>query len=285
MKRILAVAIPTIFGVLSMPALRAQADLRFEVTSVRRVEIPLKNGGVPGMSVTGGVGSSNPLQITYRGAWLLNLIIEAYGVRADQITGPDWVKTTRYDIVANIPEGTTKDQFKVMVGNLLRDRFQLRFHMESKAQPVYALRVAKNGPKFKETARRTGETAGPSKGVGGLDEEGFPILPPNHQGAVSMPRAGELFMAAQDVPITTLLGSIETKAGRPVLDETGLTGHYDFKVHFEWIRRGPATGDPSDPPPDIFVALEQQLGLKLESARRDLDQFIIDSIEREPTEN
>lgn len=86
---ILAIAISVILGLTNAPALRAQApsDLRFEVTSVRRVEIPATDRGVPTGRITGGIGTSDPVPITYRGAWLHSLIANAFGVRADQITG------------------------------------------------------------------------------------------------------------------------------------------------------------------------------------------------------
>jgi uncharacterized protein (TIGR03435 family) len=283
---ILAVAIPAIIGVTDAPALRAQAqsDLRFEVASVRRVDIPATDKGVPVFFPAGGIGTSDPSRITYRGTWLSNLIGEALGVRADQITGPDWLRKERYDIVANIPEGTTKDQFKVMLGNLLRDRFHLRFHMESKIHPAYALRVAKNGPKFNETAAGPSED-GTTRPVG-VDAQGFPVLPPNHHGMVGIPANGEMRKTAQDVPMADFARSIEDEAGRPVIDETGLTSHYDFKIRYEWLpRRSADTGVASVPSPSIFAALEEQLGLKLESSTTALPHLIIDSIEREPEEN
>ena len=171
-----------------------------------------------------------------------------------------------------------------MLGNLLRDRFHLRFHMESKVLPVYALRVGKNGPKFKETARRAGEPT--AHGRGGIDEQGFPILPPEFKGIMAMPRPGEIFKAAQDVTMAELAPSLESPVvGRPIVDETGLTGHYDFKIHYHWAGRPTDAGVASDPAPSVFAAVEEQLGLKLESSTAPFPQFIIDSIDREPTEN
>lgn len=119
----------------------------------------------------------------------MNLMTQAFGIRADQITESAWLKVSneRYDIVANIPEGATKEQFNAMLGNLLRDRFHLRFHMDSKIVPVYALRVGKNGPKFKETARRADDAT--SARAAGLDAQGFPILSSNFTGIVAMPRS------------------------------------------------------------------------------------------------
>ena len=284
---VLAIAIPVMLGVVNAPTLRAQAqpDLRFEVASVRRVEIATINGRNPVYPRTGGIGTSDPRRITYRGAWLASLISEAFAVRPDQITGPKWLGMERYDIVANIPEGATKEQFNIMLGNLLRDRFHLRFRMDSKVLPVYVLRVGKNGHKLKEAVSRTGEvkTFPP-----GTDAQGFPILPPDFRGSISLPQRGEIFVVSQDAPIASLVSLIQGPqgAGRPVIDETGLTGHYDFKIHFEWRPRSADVGGiPSDPAPSVFTAVEAQLGLRLESANRPFDHLIIDSIDREPTEN
>jgi uncharacterized protein (TIGR03435 family) len=285
---ILTLAIPFLVLPVNARALRAQAqsNLTFEVASVRRVEIPTTaTGGVPVFMPVGGVGTSNPSRITYKGTWIPSLIAEAFGLRADQITGPQWLGTTRYDIDAKIPEGATEEQFNVMLRNLLRDRFNLRFHIESKVRPVYVLRVAKDGPKFKESAPvPSTEDAAPRSSVKGEDANGFPILPPEYVGMVGRPTPGQIFNTAQGYSMAYFARSLEQPAGRPVLDETGLTGRYDFKIRFA-ARRGPDAGVPSDPAPSIFDAVEQQLGLKLESASSSLDQLIIDSIDREPTEN
>ena len=270
----------------AQPTPAALAKLEFEVASVRRVEIPTTaNGRVLAPNVTGGVGTPDPHRITYRGIWLATLIAEAFGVRSDQITGLGPVNNERYDIVANIPEGATKEQFNVMLGNLLRDRFHLRFHMDSKPIPVYALRLAKNGPKFKETARRADDTTVPSAGIRAADAQGCPAVSPNYQGLVGRPTPGQVCWVGQDVPLANFARLIEQPAGRPIADETGLMGRYDFKIHFENMRRTADTGDASDPVPSIFAAVEEQLGLKLESASRSFPQLIIDSIDREPTDN
>ena len=281
----LVVAVPVMLGLTDASTLRdAQADQRFEVVSVRRVEIQPVNGGIPVFPVIGGVGTSNPGRVIYRGTWLTSLITEAFGVRADQITGPAWLASARYDVVANIPAGTSKDQFKIMLGNLLRDRFDLLFHIESKSRQVDALRVGKNGIRFKETGRGTDTPRIATTAAVPRDAQGFLVLPPDFKGVSAIPVEGEIFITAQDGAIAGLLGFVERMTGRPVIDETGLTGHYDFRIHFEWIRRIRDGGADSSPP-SVFTAVEEQLGLKLEPASRALDQLVIDSINREPTEN
>jgi len=268
-----------------VPQAAPQAKLEFEVASVKRVEIPSSDGRVPVFPPTGGIGSSDPQRITYRGTWLAPLIADAFGVRRDQIVGLGPVGNERYDIVANIPKGATKEQFKVMLGTLLRDRFHLRFHMDSKINPVYALRVAKNGPKLKATARRAADGTIVPGGIGAPDSEACPTVPPSYQGVVGWPSSGQVCWVGQDVLVEDLTRLIEQPAGRPVMDETGLTGRYDFKIRFESARRQvEPDGVASDPAPSIFNAVEE-LGLKLEPATTALPQLVIDAIDREPTEN
>ena len=262
----------------------AQARDRFEVASVRRVEIPAVTAGVPVFPPTGGIGTSSPERITYHGAWLFALIAEAFAVRPDQIIGPDWLDMERYDIVANIPAGATKEQFNLMLGNLLRDRFALRFHLEPKVRSVFALRVGKNGLKIKPAAPRTDSAASPS-GSMERDARGCPIVAANYQGMVGWPSPGQQCWTARDVPLTNLARLLERPAGRPIVDETGLTAGYDFQIYFEPIPpRASQTAADVSSAPSVFVAVEEQLGLKLESAKTTRDFIIIDHVER-PSEN
>lgn len=282
----LAAAVPVILGVTNAPLLRAQSDpnQRFEVASVRRVDIDTVNGRVRMFPPTGGVGTSDPVHYMEHGAQIVPLIAQTFGVRADQITAPDWLRKDRYDIAANLPEGATKEQFNIMLGNLLRDRFHLRFHIESKTLPVYALRVAKNGPKFKATARTDDPTTPPR--AGGRDAQGFPIVTPNFKGVVGWPNAGEISWIGQDVPMADLARLLESpQVGRPIVDETGLTGHYDFKVRLPGMRRPGTDPVADDPAPSTFTAVQEQLGLKLESSTSPFPHLTIDNIDRDPTGN
>jgi uncharacterized protein (TIGR03435 family) len=267
----------------------SQPKLEFEVASVRRVDIQDNPRGVPVFPPTGGIGTSDPTHYAWHGAWLVNFMTQAFGVRADQIDGAAYLKvrTERYDVVANIPAGATQEQFNAMLGNLLRDRFHMRFHMDSKVIPVYALRVGKNGPKFKETARRTGEPTAPVRVGGDRDAQGFIVVPPEFKGMLSWPVPGEMFTTAQDVTMAELARTLESPVvGRPIIDETGLTGHYDFKIRFHWAGRSTTdSGADSDPAPSVFTAVEDQLGLKLESSTHSFPQLVVDSIDRDPTEN
>src|SRR5688500_4052440 len=278
----LVVALPVLF--MTAAALQAaQSKKTFEVASVRRAEIPANAFGVPVFPVTGGVGTGQPLRITYRGTWLPPLIAEAFGVRTDQVTGPTWLTTERYDIVANIPPGATKDDFKLMLADLLRERFRLRFHMDSRIRPIYVLRAGNTGPRLKPTERRADDATAPS--VGRVDAEGCPIVSPNYKGMVSRPVPGMMCWTARDVASADLARHLEQRAGRPVIDETGLTGRYDFKIRYEFLGRGGDPGAAADRAPSVFTAVEEQLGLKLEPSTQSFPALIIDSIEREPIEN
>jgi uncharacterized protein (TIGR03435 family) len=172
------------------------------------------------------------------------------------------------------------DQLRLMIQSLLRNRFKLRLSDETKQLPVYALVVAKNGPRLHE--------AKPSNtypdGIIGLD--GLPVGP--HRGAG---QNGHL--TAQALPMSTVAETLSQQLGRTVLDETGLTGEYDFTLDWAPDENAAATTDqqraddsvaPKSSLPSIFVVLEQQLGLKLESREVPTKFLVIDHIEK-PSEN
>jgi uncharacterized protein (TIGR03435 family) len=126
----------------------------FEVASVTLAE---DGGGLPAfitgpseirMRFQGGPGTKSPERINYVGVTLKMLIQRAYGVRPEQIAGPDWIAAQRYTITAKLPPETTLEESRLMLQNLLSERFQLRFHRETRLFRVYHLVVAKNGPKL-----------------------------------------------------------------------------------------------------------------------------------------
>ena len=140
------------------------------------------------------------------------LIQQAYGVRDFQIVGgPDWMRSERYDITAKPAEAATQDQVKVMIQALLKDRFHLAFHRETKELPTYALVVAKGGPKMKAAEVSAG--GGEGRGRGG-----------------QMRMMGRGHFEASGVPVAALANQISNALGRSVIDKTGLEGDYDFKL-------------------------------------------------------
>jgi uncharacterized protein (TIGR03435 family) len=271
---------------------QAAPKLEFEVASIKPAA-PQANGA---SGVRGGPGTPDPGRVTYTNVNLRMLLDNAYDVLDDQISGPGWLATERYDILATIPLGTSKEQFRVMLQNLLAARFQLSFHREKKEFPVYELAAAKNGPKLKLGAA-VPDTR-PNAGRGGTaDSNGFP-LPPTHQTAQRSVN-GVAKMAANQITMTAFAqflkfpmgfmggnplpgGNLSLPSAR-VLDKTGLDGEFSFTLEYEW----PGPGGSSDPggAPTLFTSLQQQLGLRLDQTKQVFDVLVIDRVEKTPTEN
>jgi len=200
-----------------------------------------------------------------------DLIAFAYGIHAKQITGaPAWVETEKYDLAAQPNgEGQPNDrQWKAMIQKLLVDRFKLAFHRDKKVLSVYAITVAKNGPKLTKSE-------GNPAGLPGLFFRGLGNLPATN--ATIADFAGVMQSAVLD---------------RPVVDQTGLTGRWDFTLiwtpdEFQFGGAGAKAPPPANnaaAPPDLFTAFQEQLGLKLEATKAPAEVFVIDRVEK-PSEN
>ncbi|HLI85121.1 MAG TPA: TIGR03435 family protein [Bryobacteraceae bacterium] len=155
--------------------------LNFEVASVKKAAPPQFAGpGGRGMMIAfgrrGGPGTSDPGQITWSGATLKDLLAAAYEVKRYQVSGPAWLDSERYDIIAKVPAGTTKDQVKVMWQHLLADRFGVTLHRISKMFPVDELEPVKGGAKVKET------TLDPKAAAGAPQDDAGPLPPPPLKG-------------------------------------------------------------------------------------------------------
>jgi uncharacterized protein (TIGR03435 family) len=191
-------------------------------------------------------------------ASLSDLLKFSYGIQQSQIAKTqDWVNSESYDISAE-PDGEgdpSIKQWQLMVGKLMADRFQLKFHYEKQEQSVYLLSVVKTGPRFTKSQSDTNAPGG--MGIG----------PPGHLGATNQTMA----------EIANLLGL--GILNRPVVDQTGLTGKFDLRL--AWTPDGPPPATESaDVPPDFFTAIQEQLGLKLVSTRAPVDVLVIDHDER-----
>ena len=284
-----------------------QLGEKFEVASVRRSG-PRQPHGLEG-HIRGGPGSADPERMVYPFVTLRVLLTLAYSVQYDQVSGPSWIDDTRYDIAAKVPPGVTKDQVKVMLQNLLAERFGLIFHRTAKEFPVYELTIAKSGSKLKETADhdlvplRPGDMDPYSVP---LDRNGFPQLPAGRSGSPGVFVNGVLRQTYRGVSLsTTLIPRLGTELGTEIggnfyapgriIDKTGLTGQYDFTLETSAVGAGHAGGaflqtdsfDPQDPSggPSLFDALEKQLGLKVERKKASFEVLVIDHVEQSPTEN
>jgi bla regulator protein BlaR1 len=255
---LVAIAGPVVIGLLGAlpsPGQTQTEAATFEVASVK----PNQAGGVTTRRI-------EPGTITYLNITLGEFIAMAYGVKHYQLSGPDWIinygSTDRYDIVAKAAGPVASEQLQRMLGPLLADRFHLAFHRETRELPVFALVVAKDGPKFKPGDG--GETSMRPDGTGGFFYKNYSM--------------GTLAAAL----------SLMTAVGRPVLDRTGLPGGYTFNANLYDIPKGMDRVDIKKAMVEndaIFSTLPAQLGLKLESQRAPIELLVIDRADKLPTEN
>src|ERR1035438_4799324 len=177
----------------------------FEVASVKPAE-PQPPGQMR-IRMSGGPGTADPGQLTYTNVALKDVLMNAYGVKGDQINGPKWLDSERFDIAAKIPEGATKEQFKLMLQNLLAERFKLTLHHETKELPMYALVVGKGGSKLKESVDEDAATpqgaAAPPPPPPGRDEAG-PVRLKMDADGMPKPPSG---MGRNGVFMMTMFGS------------------------------------------------------------------------------
>jgi uncharacterized protein (TIGR03435 family) len=233
-----------------------------------------------GSTVTsgGGPGTRRPGVWTCQSMSLHNIVWIAFNLRSQQLVAPEWMHEPRFDITVKIPDGTTREQFDEMFQNMLADRFGLKVHRESKEVQGYELTVAKNGPKFKESTSEPPQGPPPVPQRPVLGADGFPVLTPGINGfSITSNRArGQWFRTKID----RLVRELDHAVDKPVIDATGLNGLYDLSLY--WVvdpMREDAAG------PTIFGALQDQLGLKLESKKVMLPVVVVDRAERVPTEN
>jgi uncharacterized protein (TIGR03435 family) len=280
-----AVAAAMFFSLLQSPQARAQSSPTtgalspsFEVASIK----PNRSGeGLTRLMLA-------PDGLSANGIAVKGLIGFAYNVKDFQMSGgPGWIESEKYDIEAKMDEATITalkqlppeqaiEQRRLMVRSLLAERFKLKVSHSSKEVPIYALVVAKNGPKLTKSADAPSGAGGPG---------------PRNMMRMQL---GEL--TASGIPMSLLADRISREVGRNVVDKTGLPDKYDFTLRWTSDRqdlapRGNADGGPgaAAPLPDssgpsIFTALQEQLGLKLESQKGPVETLIIDSVEK-PSEN
>ena len=200
---------------------------------------------------------------------------EAYGIEDDQISGaPKWVNSETYDIEAKVDgadsaelERLSEDQRHLMFQSFLVERFKLKVHWETKDLPVLALVVAKGGPKLQQA--KPGDTY--PNGIKGPDGKAG--------GHAGMMMWGRGRLTGQGIPIASMVPPLTQQLGRIVQDKTGLTGKYD--VELRWTDdTGPDTRPASDPAaPSIFTAIQEQLGLKLDSQKAPVEVLVIDHVD------
>jgi len=261
----------------------------FEVASIRPAD-PQTEGRI--MVRMGG----DPGRVDYNNITLQDVLRQACKVKRQQIIGPSWLESDRFNIVAKLPEGASSDQVPEMLLNLLVERFKMAYHREKREMPVYTLTVGKSGPKLEKAEDDPGAAA-PAAGAG---------PGPGRRGGMIQISNGHI--EAKKITISGLADMLSNMFDRPVLDRTEIQGTYNITLDVAMedlammrgavrvMAGGPGAGGPEGPRPDgspapesapapsIFSAI-QKLGLKLEPRKESLDFIIIDGINKVPTEN
>jgi uncharacterized protein (TIGR03435 family) len=289
-RRTLLPAIAGILAVGAVSALRAQAPApdtkppAFEVASVKQNKSGENNGMMTGLLTS---------RFTATNVLLRNFIIFAYQIQGFQLEGgPSWIASDRFDIVAKA-EGNPPPQVpggppgphRLMMRALLADRFKLILHHETKEYPIYALVTAKLektlGPEMHRSdtdcaaiaaAINRGGAPPPPASPGGRPLCGFTARPGG--------------LAVGGFPVSQLAASLSQVLQRMVVDHTGLMGNFDLTLTWtpDQVPQGPP-GGPDRPPidpngPSLFTALQEQLGLKVESTKGPVDVLVIDHVEQ-----
>ncbi|HWB86458.1 MAG TPA: TIGR03435 family protein [Bryobacteraceae bacterium] len=274
-SKIASVAQIAVTGVILSAALSAQAVAQdqpdrkpvFDVASVK-----LTDPGPQSASLRNG-------RIRFSRFSLMQLLDTAYQLKPYQIIGPSWLKSNYYDILATAPPDTTPDEARVMLQNLLIDRFQMKLHWEDRDLPVYELTVNQGGPKLK-----------PSQ-----------ISSDSPEAQQARFRFGPGYGSLQVKTLGHLASGLSGYMDRPVLDKTGIQGVFDLNLEFSTdglpgaLARAPiatpqnspaegASAELTAPKPSLFAALKD-LGLKLETGKLPTKCLIIDQVEKTPTEN
>jgi uncharacterized protein (TIGR03435 family) len=300
------------------PAATAPA---FEVAAIKPSEPITASGGKVMIRI--GVNNDGRM-VTYSRMTLKALVQNAYRVKDFQVTGPSWADAQQWDISAKLPDGASKDDAPDMLKTLLEERFKLKVHVEKKEHPVYALIVGKGGAKLKPAEitddpprSESGPALPPPPPPKALAEaggggRGAIVAPP---GAFTM-RMGENggHMESRAITLSRFSDMISRYLDRPVVDETGIGGKYDFAIDISREQMvnmktgggmlmmglqaaqagggGPAAGPGSGGPElpnapeggSLFQSI-QQYGLKLEPKKAPMDIITIDSAEKAPSEN
>ena len=269
------------------PGTPADPNTRFEVVAIR----PIEDANTPMriMMTPAGFESAMPVGTILR---------QALQKPDYQMVGaPGWINTERYSIRAKPPAGVPITAMPVMLLNLLKDRFQLASHLETREQPIFHLVMARSdgrlGPDLKPSSAECQATLAERQAAAKRGDPPAPFPPPSDPNGPQPCGFGSnspgLFRFSGR-SIAQFVPTLSDLTGRPVIDKTGLTGLYDLTLKFAYEGRMPGVmgplGSQGPPPPvdpdapSLSAALQEQLGLKLESARGPVEVVVIDKFEK-----
>ena len=244
-----------------IPPMDSKADPSWEVATIKP-----SDPASPGKGFGGA-----PRKFQTHNTTLNDLIMFAYDVNAKQIlNGPAWMETDKFDITTGQPDAPGSPnaaQLKLMLRKLLQSRFAMKYHTDKKEMSAYVLTVAKGGPKMTKSE-----------------------ADPNNLGAFGFRQLGNLIVRNQTMA-DVAHGFQGAVFDRPVVDQTGLQGRWDFSLkwtpddtQFAVFNVKIVPNDAADAPPPIFTAIQEQIGLKLEAGKPQVDVMVLDHVEK-PSEN
>lgn len=297
-----------VIGMLAAPMLRAQTNANSQTK-------PASSPSFEVVSIKPDHSEARPVQMVNRdpgrlvgSATVKTLICFAFHVRDFQVSGgPSWIDTERFAIDAKVEDSMAEqlrklpleqqaEQMSLMVRSMLVGRFGLEARSETKDLPVFALTIAKGGPKLAESAAApTGAPVNPApvpvtpgRGGGSLIQMPGSVM-------IRMGSGGQMMMTGKSASLGKLVDMLNRQVDRPIVDQTGLAGTYEFAMQWTYDptitgAQLPSGGEPPDAIPaapsgtSIFSAIQEQLGLKLESTKAPYQVIVINRVER-PTPN
>jgi uncharacterized protein (TIGR03435 family) len=253
---------------LSVAAFAQTAHPTFDVASIKpaiQADLQDRWGMLIPMQMRGGPGTSTPGEVSFRNASLRSVVMAAYNVRPYQVIGPAWLATTGFNIDAKPPAVVTKDDIRVMLQSLLAERFHMVVHRETRELPAYVLTVGKGGAKL---------TVANDPDGGGGTIAGY---------------RGNPRWQATNTSMHNLAEHLTLRMDRPVFDETGLPGIYNFTLRWSAqpvLPRLPAAEEETvEAVPTLAEAVQEQLGLKLVERKMPVEVVVVDRADRVPTGN
>lgn len=205
---------------------------------------------------------TSPGTVSVRNQTLQFCIQWAWDMPPFEVTGPDWLNGSRFDMSAKGGGTEDESQLRLMMRTLLADRFGVKVHSEKKEMQIYLVTLAKGGPKFQESTT-----------------EGPPVFTRGRGGSLS----------AQRVSMKDVAQQLSEPLNRPVVDATGLKGRYDINIDISSYMAAAGGGGKGEGEMDVmsilFTGLQQQLGVKLEAKKDTVDILVVDHAEKLPSEN
>jgi uncharacterized protein (TIGR03435 family) len=254
-------------------------DYRFEVASIRP--------GDPSGRLAGPPAPPSPRRFTSESASIVSLAMKAFDARQRfEVEYPPWMQTTYFNVIAAIPEGASAADLPVMIRHLLEDRFGLVFHREARTMAGYELVVAKSGPKLAKSAARaraSGEPAGKRSEI--EMKNGVPQFAKD-AGSGHLLTLTTALWRGRNRTMKQLAEDLAQYLGAPVLDATGVEGEFDYDLTFTPEARAALPAEDVPANPLLRVALQGQLGLRLQAIKNvPVTVLVLDSARKEPTEN